>query len=341
MKSIIDFIDDEFEKTLVDIIGGSSSDISMEDFNKTREKVIVTMLENADELLSDSRCSKAGFLQRHGTLWKDSINILELVINISTDAVIRYSDKCLSEDADITFHVIRQLHAKACVVARELLCLVKGGLADGAHTRWRTLHELTVVAFFIKKYGEECAIRYYWHDHIECYHGMQQHKRYASRLQAKAPTKQDLKLGKQNYDLLLEKFGKAYAEPYGWATFSLKKPNISFANLEKAVGLDHMRPYYKMSSYNVHAGSRAINFSLSAGKLAGSTLLLGESNAGMVVPMHSCAISLVQITTLFLGLKSELGECLVIETLHLLERVLGVTLINRQSDLDNLSLKAF
>ena len=60
-----------------------------------------------------------------------------------------------------------------------------------------------------------------------------------------------------------------------------------------------MQSYYRMASYNVHAGARGIDFRL--GLLDGSgtpTAPGGASNAGFVDPARNTAYDLVFVTTL-------------------------------------------
>jgi len=52
---------------------------------------------------------------------------------------------------------LARLYGRACQIGRKIELLLSNGFADGAEARWRTLHELTVVACFIYKHGEETA----------------------------------------------------------------------------------------------------------------------------------------------------------------------------------------
>ena len=51
--------------------------------------------------------------------------------------------------SDKKFFAIMNIHARACKVFYEILCLLKNGCADGAFAHWRTLFELSVYANFI------------------------------------------------------------------------------------------------------------------------------------------------------------------------------------------------
>ncbi|NJM53745.1 MAG: hypothetical protein HC846_10380 [Blastocatellia bacterium] len=76
------------------------------------------------------------------------------------------------------FEVLLSLYARACLVSSEILVLLKAGFPDGSHARWRTLHEIAVVAMFIEKHGKEVAERYLLHEYVEDYKGAMQHQKY-------------------------------------------------------------------------------------------------------------------------------------------------------------------
>ena len=60
-----------------------------------------------------------------------------------------------------------RLLVRACQVTDEILCLLENGFADGAMARWRTLHEIAVVAAVILQHGDDIAERYIDHQAVE------------------------------------------------------------------------------------------------------------------------------------------------------------------------------
>ena len=64
----------------------------------------------------------------------------------------RDSDSALIE-------ALLHLHARGCQVASEVEVLLEAGFADGALSRWRTLHEVTTVACFLHKHGNDAGKR--------------------------------------------------------------------------------------------------------------------------------------------------------------------------------------
>ena len=89
-------------------------------------------------------------------------------------------------------------------------------------------------------------------------------------------------------DLYRAKFGEEFSQKvargsYGWASEALKKKQPTFEDLEAAVGLSHMRPYYKLASEAVHASVKGILFNI--GDLGTMRIMLaGPSNAGLADP---------------------------------------------------------
>lgn len=56
-----------------------------------------------------------------------------------------------------TYWALRNIHGRGMQIYLEILELMKGGFADGAYARWRSLYELTVYGSFIFEQGEEVA----------------------------------------------------------------------------------------------------------------------------------------------------------------------------------------
>ena len=70
---------------------------------------------------------------------------------------------------------------------------------------------------------------------------------------------------KSEHDNLVRRFGKDYKKPYGWAASAIGIKSPSFDQIERHIGLDHMRPYYGMASDNVHANSHGALFRIGLG----------------------------------------------------------------------------
>lgn len=274
-----------------------------------------SLIGSTNAMLLEHRSKSSEFVERNISRWEKAFDLLETFIVICTESGEEfnqsYRSQAASED-DLVFDLVVRHHARACQIANEILCLLKNGFADAAHARWRALHEVAATAMFIAKHGKECAERFYYHEIIDSYNGMVEHKKYEHRLQAKGPSVEEVAECKVQFDLLIKKYGKKYADNYGWASFIFPDhKKVGFGAIEKNVHLEHMRPYYKWASQNVHAGSKAMWNRLGLDETDEDILLVGQSNSGMTDPAHATAISLMQITTSLLFLKPTIDHVVI------------------------------
>src|SRR5207244_4451291 len=68
---------------------------------------------------------------------------------------------------DYKFETLVRLQGGAVRVAGEVYTLMLSGYASGAHARWRTLHEIAVVALFIAQEDKKTAERYVYHRFVK------------------------------------------------------------------------------------------------------------------------------------------------------------------------------
>jgi len=261
--------------------------------------MLSTIKTTAVDGLAERRSLHAEFVERNVCRWKEGFDLLELQIEIAIEAGASFNDRLRPKAAsvgDIVFDLLVRLHAKGCLIGKEILTLLKNGYADGAHARWRSLHELSVTSMFLATHGKDAVQRYVDHELVETYKGALQLNKYEPRLNTHGFSDEELDQFKLQYDAVLKSYGKEFGCPYGWAAFILNKGNPTFFDLEEAVGLDHMRPYYKWASQNIHANVKTIRNSLGLSEAVKDVLLVGPSNSGMTDPAHSTAISLSQLT---------------------------------------------
>jgi len=302
------------------------NDIFPEILSKLSHQVHQTLICNSASMLSDRRKSFTAFCNRNMKRWKTAFDLFETYIVICTEA-----GECFNRDlrpkaaetSEVTFDLVVRRHARACHIAEEILCLLKCGFADGAHARWRALHEVAVTAMFIAKHGPQCAERFYWHEVVESYKGMLVHKEYEHRLQEKGPSAQEVAECKLLYESVIERYGKEFSEPYGWASFLFPRKRVSFADIEKDVDLDHMRPYYKWASQNIHSGAKGIKKKLGLCEATEDILLVGQSNSGMTDPAHATAISLAQVTSTLLALEPNIDRVVELTIIQKMEEEIG------------------
>lgn len=295
--------DKDIEKIIIDSIPAMANTLKK------------SLTSSTKKMLKEHRSSFEIFTARNVLKWSEAFDLLETLIVICTEAGEEfnkfYRPKAAAEN-DLVFDLVVRHHARACHISQEILCLLKNGFADAAHARWRALHEVTVTAIFIAKHGNECAERFFHHDVVDSYQAMTEHKKYEHRLNEKGPTDDEIQDCKYEIDSLIKKYGKKYKDNYVWAAYLFPHhPKVGFAAIEKDVQLDHMRPYYKWASQNIHAGAKAMRNRLGLCETTRDILLVGQSNSGMADPADATAISLSQATNTLLLLKPTLDHIII------------------------------
>ena len=222
--------------------------------------------------------------------------------------------------------VLTRLHARSCQICDEVLTLLGAGLADGAMARWRTLHEVSVVALFIQQHGEELATRYVEHEIVEAFRAAREYHERQDQLGYEPITDEELGRLKLNYEAVLRKYGDPFATQYGWAAHHLDNRRPSIASIEYAIGTGHLRPHYRLASHNVHPNPKGVFFKL--GLLQETAVLLaGPSNAGLDEPGPSTALSLLKATMPLAMMNPTLDTVVVLNILTALEREIGAAFV--------------
>lgn len=245
--------------------------------------------------------------------WGFAFDLLEAMIVIASEAGGDFNKEIRKSPPLSKGYLIEattRLHARACQVSSEVLALLKGGYADGAHARWRCLHEIAVVLFFLASGEDETAERYLLHEAIESHKAALSYQEHCDCLGYKPMTKSEIAQLEQNRDGLIKRFGKDFKGNYGWAAVALGKKSPGFKDIEDAVKMSHMRPFYKMASHNIHSNPKGIFFKLCLHSKNSEVLPIGPSVFGLADPGHGTAISILQATTTLLTIEPNM-DCLV------------------------------
>jgi hypothetical protein len=275
--------------------------------------VLETLLERAPDMLAEHRSERTRFEGTIAGVWGEALDLLEtflvVCIEAGDDVNRRQWDAAVRED-DHCFHALIRLHARACLVSSEILTLLRAGYPSGAHARWRTLHELAVVSYFIREHGNEVADRYLRHEVIQSYKSAISHRRHAAALAEEPLTDDDFNALKAERDQLVVEFGTGFCKDYGWAASALPGSGATFAEIEMAVDLDHFRPYYKMASNAVHPNALGSFFDLGLAENE-HILLAGPSTRGLADPGAGTCLSLLQTSVCLLGHRIDVDELVV------------------------------
>lgn len=114
-------------------------------------------------------------------------------------------------DRPQTFDLLIRLHARACQITEEVICLLGNGFADGAMARWRTMHEIAAVTCLLEEHGESLAERYRAHEVVEARKAARQYKRFETHLGVEPMDDKTIEEIETGYKEAVSKFGVALA----------------------------------------------------------------------------------------------------------------------------------
>lgn len=280
-----------------------------------------------------------GFRRRLRARWKKPLHLLALQLGVATQfgADIAGWLRSKARDTDSALiEALLHLHARACQVASEVEVLLEAGFADGALSRWRTLHEITTVARFLHKHGNDAAQRYVDHLAVDSYRLALKVKAAGSsawRLNDATLTSLVVEV-----DELKIKYGKDFAEEYGWAAAALQrqqKQHVTFADIEKAVDFEVFRPYYKVASTTVHAGPKGAFWKMGLLDVGSEALLAGPSNAGLAEAGRLTAMSLAHVSMPLMLLHTVVDSIIWVRVLFQLSRDVGDAFIRVEDKLSS------
>jgi hypothetical protein len=270
------------------------------------DKLVKEWKRQTKSTLKKIKSERRKFLGYHNKVWRKPLDLLEALIGLSLELGSEFSQKfksITSSDSDIILQVLTRLHARGCQVSSEILTLLRGGFADGAHARWRTLHELSVITQFISVNENDLAERYLAHSAVVDYQRALQYRKYSDDLSYAPMSDEDFNAIKLNYDEVLKKYGSNFKSDYGWASEILGNPKPNFTNIEEKVNESHMQPFVKLAHINVHAGSKGIFYRL-ASPPHDNLLVAGASVFGVGEPGQNTAYTINNLTSTLLMYKN-------------------------------------
>lgn len=260
--------------------------------------------------------------------WGKGLDYLRMLLTACRDMgrqTLKRHNKSNSKRYALRRWVLLRLHARSCQVADEIICLIENGFADGAMARWRTLHELSVIATLISNGDEDLAERYIFHDSVEVKRQADEYEETQVPLGGHPISKRERKSIEADHAAVLNKYGPYFFHPYGWAAkhLSLKKP--TFKDLQEAAYREGMNSFYKLASFSIHASARSLFFNLSA---IGDeeVILAGRSNAGFPEPGTRTAATLALVTSLYVGKTTDLNQICLLQTIINIRDAVGPAL---------------
>lgn len=225
--------------------------------------------------------------------------MLEVTRELSQSIYERHQDTIDTDTFSLALDTLLGLHIRACQVTGEIITLLEAGYPDGAMARWRTLHELAVVADLIHDEGDELAKRYLDHNIVDIKKASDKYMEIVDLAGYKPISDQERAEIDTDYQNALAKHGKDFRREYGWASEVIGNPNPKFVDLVKKSDRQTLQSDYKMASFNVHANARSLFFRQTS-MASHSGLISGSSNAGLEEPGIQTAYILCQITSLLI-----------------------------------------
>ncbi|HUE69417.1 MAG TPA: DUF5677 domain-containing protein [Pirellulaceae bacterium] len=306
-------------KTLEEDMEGRAEKSVLAALDELPPGVLKSLYDDLPEALRHRRGLECQFRDRHFGRWKEGLDRLEMLIMIAQESGSTYIEDLneggieeigeeMSADDSGMLKALIGLHARACRIASEALCLLQGGYADGANARWRSLHEVAVTALFLTQHAGNIADRYMDHAAVECLNAAEQYQKHCHTLGYDPYTVEEMNEIRAEADAVIQKYGPDFKRDYGWASHALGTADATFTKVEAALDMAHWRPFFKMACHSVHAGSQALSFCMSVPTEAHGMLLTGPSNAGLADPGHSTAISLTLASVALLTFRPNLDS---------------------------------
>jgi hypothetical protein len=304
----------------------------VEALRESGDALLDTLLERAPEMLTEHRAHREAFEADLLIFWGKAFDLYETFHVSCKEAGHDFFERYMpdpDDPHDFVFDALMRLHARACLVASEVLSLLRAGFPSGAHARWRTIHELGVVAFFITEHGQEIARRYLAHDTIQRYKSAELYNTYHEKLGYEPFEPSELTAIEKRYRDALDEFGPGFGKEWGWAIPALADGRSpTFKAIEEAAGLDHLRPYYRMASDPSHANAHG-SFS-DLGLHDPSGILVGPSPIGFADPAHGACISLFQVTVCVLNYRVDMRNAMTLNALSKMLKQVGETFLDAQ-----------
>lgn len=269
---------------------------------------IQILKKNSRKMLEEQRRDINAFEKRVYERWQEPIDLLECLIRIALESGEAFS-KRLSKNPDYKnlspkAAALINIHGRALQMANEILTPLKSGYADGASARWRSLHELAVISFFLQAAPDEVSNRYLEHDIIKRCKDAKDYKIYYRKLGYTPLGRRAFGTLSKLKNHLCKKYDDGFESDYGWIPKSIMKDR-NFRKLEEHVKLDSMHPFYNLSTHAVHGGARGLYRLGLMEHRQNESLLTGPSNYGLADPFQNTAMSLAQVTVCLLNLNAD------------------------------------
>lgn len=249
----------------------------------------------ANEYLLEDYRQLALFQKRLFNTWKAPMLRLDAMLVCALELSSEINEEYRRGEVvnPIQLNAMTRLHARAIHIAKEISHLLKGGYADGAMARWRSLHETAVILRFLAAGDEQLSERFIDYQAVIRLKEAATYVEHQEYLEFERIPEEQIARYQAEVDDLCQKYGKNFRREYGWAYGTL--PNLSritFRDIEKEVELGYLRIHYGFASKGVHSGVDSIGYKLGLSMSEEDILLAGPSNEGLVEPFQCTSLSI-------------------------------------------------
>jgi hypothetical protein len=270
------------------------------DFHDILEKAGLMLIEtiNSQESKNVESVISANdaFIKRNRERWSIGFTKLHALRETCLEAGMNFQQQFIKlpkYENDELIGVFMRQHAYACRISGEIIHLLEGGYPDAALARWRTLFEMVVTCLVIQKCGREAAIDFIKHGMVQTAEGIEEHRKTAEAMKQETFTDEEAKFYSELKGTITN------GEP-GWHWARKHTGLKKIDKLREFVGLEKWSHNYKLASRNVHSDYYEMASLYGMREAKQDLLLCGQSNSGLTEPAHFMAISLAQITSIFL-----------------------------------------
>jgi len=304
------------------------------------QEVIKTLHKNSEKMLNSQRTELKQCEDRRYMKWKEPLDLLECLIRVSQESVEAHRNK-LSKSVNnknkFKIEALIKIHRRSLQISNEILVLLKAGYPDGANARWRSLHELAVISFFLLDNNNDVSERYLDHEIISRSNQAESYMNSYKKLGYKPLRKRELDKIQSRKKALLNKYGNYFKKGYGWIPKSLWPKGggrIGLFFLEKQTNLSHLNPFYKSACDSLHGGSRGFYSLGLMNEYQDRILLVGPSNYGLADPLQNTAISILHTTISLLSLEPDFENLLSMQIMNNYVKEIGEKAVEVQKNIE-------
>ncbi len=256
--------------------------------------------------------------------YKLGIRLLESFIDINTQIGVlsysKYREVFNNIDDLLKLDTLISIHARALQISNEIRTLVVNGYPDGAMSRWRTLHELSIV--FLVLYDNNHKLIRMYNDYfvVEQWKKAREYNEVSELLHWESIESDKIKEMEDHYKELKQIYGAEFCQGYGWTIDILPKGRRNIRELEKLVDLNHLRPVYSWASENVHSGVSGINSRLGLDENQRNFFLIASNNQGLLDPVQYMANTMALMSKTLLDMEDSILNKIFIEVLKFIQK---------------------